>query len=62
MADQNLNKKSDLGAAFSAPFIVGTDVYAASDSPGWIELDWSGTVTKIPNWPSSDGMLSVVIQ
>lgn len=62
MSDQNANKKSDLGAAFSAPFIVGTDVFVAADSPGWIELDWSGSVFKIPNWPSSDGMLSVVIQ
>jgi pimeloyl-ACP methyl ester carboxylesterase len=62
MSDQNMNKKSDLGAAFSAPFIVGTDVFIPSDTAGWIELDWNGTRMKVPNWPSSDGMLSVVIQ
>ncbi|HKP58806.1 MAG TPA: hypothetical protein VJV78_18925 [Polyangiales bacterium] len=62
MADQNMNKQSELGAVFSAPFIVGTDVYIDASSPGWIVFDWNGQVTRIPNWPSSDGMLSVAFQ
>lgn len=62
MADQNMNKLSELGASFSAPFIVGTDVYVDAGSPAWIVLDWNGQVTRIPNWPSSDGMLSVSFQ
>jgi hypothetical protein len=62
MADQNMNKKSELGAVFSAPFIVGTDVYVDAESPRWIVLDWNGQITRIPNWPSSDGLLSVSFQ
>ncbi|HKU36986.1 MAG TPA: hypothetical protein VJR89_02530 [Polyangiales bacterium] len=62
MADQNMNKMSELGAAFSAPFIVGTDVYVDASNPAWIVFDWNGQVTRIPNWPSSDGLLSVAFQ
>jgi pimeloyl-ACP methyl ester carboxylesterase len=62
MSDQNANMLSELGASFSAPFIVGTDVFVPSTTPGWIEFNWNGTVTRVPNWPSTDGMLSVVMQ
>jgi hypothetical protein len=49
----------ELGAAFSAPFIVGTDVYVPAATSGWTKIDWSGTVLRTPNWPSNEGMQSV---
>jgi pimeloyl-ACP methyl ester carboxylesterase len=62
MSDQNMNKQSDLGSAFSAPFLVGTDVYVDATSAAWIEFNFNGHTLHIPNWPSTDGLLSVTFQ
>jgi hypothetical protein len=66
MYDGNTNGSSELGSLFTAPFIVGTDVFMDTTSPAWIELEWndptngSGTTTmRIPNWPSSEALTLV---
>jgi pimeloyl-ACP methyl ester carboxylesterase len=65
MSDQNDNQMSDLGSIFSAPFIVGTDVYIDATKPAWVELEWTAdnhtTKMKVPNWPSSEGFDSVTV-
>jgi len=66
MYDGNRNGMSELGSLFTAPFIVGTDVFMDATSPAWIELEWndptngSGTTSmRIPNWPSSEALTLV---
>jgi pimeloyl-ACP methyl ester carboxylesterase len=65
MSDQDANQMTDLGASFTAPFIVGTDVYVDASKPAWVQLEWTAdnhiTKMKVPNWPSSDGMVSVTV-
>lgn len=61
LADQNSNGVSELGESFMAPFIVGTDVFMSTKKPDWIELRWNGTRLAIPNWPSDQGMISVLL-
>jgi pimeloyl-ACP methyl ester carboxylesterase len=63
MSDQNMNGMSDLGVAFSQPFIVGTDVYVDAGQPAWIDVTWNGQAAmRIPNWPSaSEGLLSLML-
>jgi pimeloyl-ACP methyl ester carboxylesterase len=62
--DANQNGASDGGslAAYEGlPFIRGTDVFIDASSPRFIELDYNGTVMKIPNWPSASEGPSLVI-
>jgi len=66
MYDGNTNGESELGSLFTAPFIVGTDVFMDASTPAWIELKWndptngSGTTTmRVPNWPSSEALILV---
>ena len=62
--DANQNGASDGGslAAYEGlPFIRGTDVFMDASSPRFIELDYNGTVMKIPNWPSASEGPSLVI-
>jgi pimeloyl-ACP methyl ester carboxylesterase len=64
MFDDNQNGASDGGSLASyegLPFIRGTDVFMDASKPAFIELDYNGTVMKIPNWPSaSEGPTLVV--
>ena len=69
MYDDNTNGESELGALFSAPFIVGTDVFMNASEPAWIELEWNdptngsgNTTMRIPNWPSSTALNLVYFQ
>jgi pimeloyl-ACP methyl ester carboxylesterase len=61
VSDQNLNKKSDLGKAFEAPFVKGTDVYLPAQKPAWIHVDWNGELLRFPNWASDQGLISVFL-
>lgn len=61
MADQNENMQSDLGSAFTAPFVVGTDVFVDANTPAWIELEWNGETMRVPNWPADEGMISLML-
>ncbi|MFM2420786.1 MAG: hypothetical protein RL385_5509 [Pseudomonadota bacterium] len=61
VADQNLNKASDLGKAFEAPFVKGTDLYLQAQKPAWVHVDWNGGTLRIPNWPSDQGLISVFL-
>jgi len=64
MFDANGNAQSDFGAAFSGSFLMGTDVFIDAGAPRWIDLAWTneeGNSTRlaIPNWPSSENLVSV---
>ncbi len=66
MYDGNRNGTSELGSLFTAPFIVGTDVFMDAAIPEWIDLEWNDptngagpTSMKIPNWPSSQALTLV---
>lgn len=61
LSDQNENKKTELGAAWTASFLVGSDVFMDASKPGFIEVEWNGEKMSVPNWPSSEGMLSVML-
>lgn len=66
MSDQNMNSKSDYGVSFTSNFLVGTDVYFAASEPAFVEFTWKDpfgqeTKLKVPNWPSSDRILSVML-
>jgi pimeloyl-ACP methyl ester carboxylesterase len=60
MSDQNLNKKTDLGVAFQVTFMAGTDVYMDAEKAAWLAFDSNGYTMKIPNWPSDEGLISVM--
>ncbi len=66
MYDGNTNGESELGSLFTAPFIVGTDVFMDASTPKWIKLKWNDptngsgpTTMRIPNWPSSEALILV---
>lgn len=59
MSDQNLSEESDLGVAFSAPFVMGTDVFMSSKQPKLLDIEWNGQHLSVPNWPSSEGFISL---
>lgn len=67
MYDANENGVTDLGTDFGPmSFLVGTDVFMDATEPRFMELEWtneegSTSVLKIPNWPSSDVRVSVVL-
>jgi hypothetical protein len=66
MSDQNKNKKSDYGVSFTSNFLVGTDVYFDASKAMFIEFTWKDpfgqeTKLKVPNWPSSDRILTVML-
>jgi pimeloyl-ACP methyl ester carboxylesterase len=71
MYDANQNRRTDLSVDFSAPFIVGVDVFMDASTPRFVEMSFAahddtratsrGTV-KVPNWPSSDAPLLVFFQ
>ncbi|MCP4602508.1 MAG: hypothetical protein GY847_18660 [Proteobacteria bacterium] len=60
MFDDKIDGASDLGVVFEAPFVFGTDVYMDASAPAWIEFDWNGQIMKIPNWPSTEGLISIM--
>lgn len=59
MSDQNLSEGSDLGVAFSAPFVMGTDVFMSSKQPKLLDIEWNGQHLSVPNWPSAEGFISL---
>lgn len=67
MYDDNENGETDLGAVFGPmSFLVGTDVFMDATTPRWMQLQWTNeegatTVLEIPNWPSEDARISVVL-
>ena len=60
--DANSNGVSDLGRAFSAPFLVGTDVFMDARTPEFVDLSFNGTKVRISNWPSQDALVSIMFQ
>jgi pimeloyl-ACP methyl ester carboxylesterase len=64
MFDDNTNQASDGGSLpnYSAlPFIRGTDVFMSASSPGFVKVDYNGSVMNVPNWPSgSEGPMIVI--
>jgi hypothetical protein len=61
MYDVESDGVSSLAVDFSAPFVVGTDVYIPSTDPAFVEVNWNGTIMKVPNWPSDEAMVSVML-
>jgi hypothetical protein len=59
--DDDLNMMSSLGAPFTAPFLVGSDVFVAAAPPAFMELDWNGFTMQVPNMPSDKGLVSVML-
>jgi pimeloyl-ACP methyl ester carboxylesterase len=62
--DENRNGVTNGGSllAYAAtPFVKGTDVFMSASPPAFLEMNFNGTVLKIPNWPSaSEGLTSVM--
>lgn len=67
MYDANENAKSDLGAVLpNGSFLLGTDVFLDASKPAWIDVEWtneegSTASLKIPNWPSTQNLISLVL-
>lgn len=66
LSDQNKNGKSEFGQSFSSNFLAGTDVFIDAQTPAFVDFKWTdsfGTETslKVPNWPSSEGLLFVLM-
>lgn len=60
--DANSNGQTDLGPAFSSPFIMGTDVFMDASKPKFILLQAGDRKVKISNWPASEALISVLFQ
>lgn len=66
MSDQNKNGMSEYGQSFTSNFLVGTDVFIDAASPAFIEFNWKDPFgaevkLKVPNWPSSEGIIAVML-
>jgi pimeloyl-ACP methyl ester carboxylesterase len=71
MYDANQDGRSDLSPVFTAPFIVGADIFMEATTPRFFEFafeshdDTAATrraTVKVPNWPSSDALIQVFFQ
>jgi hypothetical protein len=71
MYDANTNQQTDLGLVASAPFLSFTDVYMDASEPRFIEVRFTAgsedetivnRTVKIPNWPSDDALILVMLQ
>lgn len=71
MYDANTNGQTDLGLVSSAPFLSFTDVFMDATQPRFIEVSFTAgsedeTIVdrklKIPNWPSSDALVLMMLQ
>ena len=65
LSDQNKNGTSELGLSFTSNFLAGTDVFLDAQAPAFIEFTWKDpfgveSQLKVPNWPSSEGILLVM--
>lgn len=61
MYDVESDGASSLAVDFSAPFVVGTDVFVSATDAAFVELNWNGTIMNVPNWPSNEGLVSVML-
>lgn len=61
MYDVESDGGSSLAVDFTAPFVVGTDVYVSATDAAFVELNWNGTIMNVPNWPSNEGLVSVML-
>jgi hypothetical protein len=59
--DDDLNMMSSLGAPFTAPFLVGSDVFVAATPPAFMEIAWNGYLMQVPNMPSDKGLTSIML-
>jgi hypothetical protein len=71
MYDANENGQTDLDVDFSAPFILGTDVFMDASTPRFVEMKFDAhddtvatkrATLRVPNWPSSDALVLVFFQ
>jgi pimeloyl-ACP methyl ester carboxylesterase len=69
--DANKNKKSDLGLAFSAPFLSFTDVYMDATTPNLMDFEFtpgsedpkvSYDKVEVPNYGSDKALISLIFQ
>jgi pimeloyl-ACP methyl ester carboxylesterase len=60
--DANENSATDLGASFSAPFVVGTDVFIDATTPRYVEFEFKGQKAKVANWPARDALNILMFQ
>jgi hypothetical protein len=66
LSDQNKNGKSEYGQSFTSNFLAGTDLFLDAQTPAFIDFKWTDpfgveTELKVPNWPSSEGLLFVLL-
>lgn len=71
MYDANTNGQTDLGLVASAPFLSFTDVFMDASEPRFIQVSFTAgsedesiidRTVKIPNWPSDDALILVMLQ
>lgn len=71
MYDEDLDGQTDLGLVESAPFLSFTDVFMDTAEPRFIEVSFtagsedpsvSDLTLRIPNWPSDDALLLMMLQ
>lgn len=71
MYDNNTNQQTELGLVSSAPFLSFTDVFMDATLPRFLELSFTAGSEdpsivdqhiRIPNWPSDDALILVMLQ
>lgn len=61
--DDMSDQESNLGSIWTLPipFIFATDFFIDAAEPRWVEVDWNGDKIYIPNLPSDDYLMSVIL-
>lgn len=71
MFDDDLDRQTDLGLVASSPFLSFTDVFMDAAAPHFIEIRFTAgsedpsivdQTLRIPNWPSDDALLLMMLQ
>ncbi len=71
MYDDDLDAQTDLGLVESSPFLSFTDVFMDAVTPRFIEVSFTAgsedpsiadLTLRIPNWPSDDALLLMMLQ
>ena len=55
------DRQSDGGSVIRATFMDSSDIYMQAETPAFIHVMFNGETLKIPNWPSADQGMSLVL-
>jgi hypothetical protein len=55
------DKVSNGGSVINATFVDSSDIYMQAETPAYINVMFNGETLRVPNWPSANDGMSLVL-